>query len=63
MTQYISQGWEIVTQPKRVSSDAPTTVRMHKLGSPDTHWFTPDELLQFASKLMEAAHKVREEAA
>jgi hypothetical protein len=58
----IIQGWSIETNPHRISSDPPTTIRLHKLGTNESHWFTIDELRAFAMLLDEAARKADDEA-
>lgn len=54
-------GYEIKAQPKRLSSDAPTTIRLHKLGSSETSWMTPDELRTFISALSAELRAATEE--
>ena len=63
MKKTIIQGWSIETNPRRLSSDPPTTIRLHKLGELHSSWFTIDELREFARVLDEAARKADDEAA
>jgi hypothetical protein len=44
-------GFEIEARPRRISSDAPTTIYLHKLGSSESSWMTPTELRAFISAL------------
>lgn len=62
MSKRIIQGWEIETNPHRISSDPPTTIRLHRMGESVTVWFTPDELTEFARVLAEMARRADEEA-
>lgn len=50
----ISCGYEIESQPKRISFDKPTTIYLHKMGSAESSWFTPAELRAFISALSTA---------
>ncbi len=51
MAKQIVCGYEIDAQPKRLLSDSPTTIHLHKLGSSEHTWMTPVELRAFISAL------------